>query len=108
MFDKHVPHVSCKIYIKCKKTLVTVYEFMIIFWIFIFSLDYVAEIYKLFLESGKDTLASAFQALSNITPSPMDTMLEKQPRDEAIVKMKQRREFIVKDIPATAEGKICW
>ena len=36
----------------------------------------------------------------------MDTMLEKQPRDEAIVKMKQRREFIVKDIPATAEGKI--
>ena len=89
MFDKHVPYISCKIYINVQKTLVTVYEFMIIFWIFIFWLDYVAEIYE-------------------FAPSPMDTMLEKQPRDEAIVKMKQRREFIVKDIPATAEGKICW
>ena len=61
-----------------------------------------------FCNLWKNTLASAFQALSDIAPSLMDTMLEKQPRDEAIVKMKNRREFIVKDIPATAEGKICW
>lgn len=67
-------------------------------------LDYVDEVYKVFLDSNEETLDNASKALVDMTPAPMDTMLEKQPRGEAIAKMKQRKELVVVDVPPTAEG----
>ena len=40
------------------------------------------------------------------TPLPMNTMLEKQPRDEAISKKQDRESMVVADIPPTNPCKI--
>jgi hypothetical protein len=37
-----------------------------------------------------------------MTPAPMNTMLEKQPRNEAIKKMIERKEMVVANVPPTA------
>ena len=41
-----------------------------------------------------------------MTPKPMNVMLNKQPRDEAIKKRNERRAMVVKDVPPTATGMI--
>lgn len=41
-----------------------------------------------------------------MTPTPMDTMLEnKQSKEEALAKRQQRSKMVVKDVPATTQGK---
>ncbi len=40
--------------------------------------------------------------LVDMTPDPMNSMLEKQPRNEAIKKMLDRKEMVVTNIPPTA------
>jgi len=42
-----------------------------------------------------------------MVPPPMNTMLDKQPREEAIRKQKERSSMVSKDVPPTAAGTCC-
>ena len=73
-------------------------------YIYFALLDYVDEIYTTFLNSGGETLKHAYKALVDMTPARMNTMLEKQSRDDAIAKMQQRKGTVTVDVPPTAPG----
>lgn len=51
-------------------------------------------------------LEQAIKELSDLTPPPMNTMLEKQPRSEAIIKKKARESMPFVDVPPTNPGNI--
>lgn len=72
-----------------------------------YILGYVQEIYETFLDAQKEgNLKKEYEKLKKMTPEPMNAMLNKQPRDEAIKKRKERRAMVVKDVPPTATGVI--
>jgi len=50
------------------------------------NVDYVEEIYQTYLQSTKEELSAAAITLQEMTPAPTNSMLEKQPREEAIDK----------------------
>ena len=78
--------------------LVSVYEFFV---------DYVEEIFQTYLKASKDDLDDAASKLKRMVPAPMNSMLDKQPRGDAIKKMEKRRSMAVADIPPTIPG-ICY
>ena len=63
---------------------------------------YVDEIYQTMLNAGEEKLEEATQELVKMAPPPMDRMLVKQSREEAIQKMSQRKEMVVANVPPTA------
>ena len=63
--------------------------------------DYVEEIFQTYLNSSKDELNDAVRKLGDMAPAPMNTMLEKQPRQEAIEKRAKRAKMVVEDVPPT-------
>ena len=63
--------------------------------------DYVEEIFQTCLSSSKDELNDAARKLKEITPEPMNAMLDKQPREEAIQKKVKRAKLVVEDVPPT-------
>ena len=68
-------------------------------------LDYVDEIFTTICLSIKaKTLKKAREELKTVTPAPMNTMLEKQPKFEAIKKREDRRQMQVKDVPPSIPG----
>ena len=54
------------------------------------------------LSAESDEMETAYKELVDMTPDPMNSMLEKQPRNEAIKKMLDRKEMVVTNIPPTA------
>ena len=68
--------------------------------------EYVEEIFQEYLSSTKDELEEAARKLKNMTPAPMNTMLQKQPREEAIEKRIKRAKMIAEDVPPTTPGKL--
>ena len=61
-------------------------------------LDYVDEIFSTICFSIKtNALKKAREELKTMTPVPMNTMLEKQPKSEAKRKTEDRRQMQVKD-----------
>ena len=61
--------------------------------------DYVDEIFTKICSSIKTkTLKKAREELKTMTPPPMNTMLEKQPKSEAIKKREDRRQMQVTDV----------
>ena len=50
----------------------------------------------------KELLKKESKYLKEMMPQPMNTMLVKQPRDEAIKKRSERKAMVVKDVPPTA------
>ena len=77
-------------------------------WQIIFMLEgYVHEVWETLLGAmkKKDILENEKKMIKEITPAPMNTMLAKEPRDEAIKKCEERKKMITKDVPPTA-GKI--
>ena len=69
-------------------------------------LDYVNEIFSTICLSIKTkALKKAREELKAMTPAAMNTMLEKQPKSEAIKKREERRQMQVKDIPSSIPGK---
>lgn len=62
------------------------------------------EIFQTFLNASKEEMVNAAAMLSEKTPAPMNTMLEKQSRDEAIKKKEERSQMVVKDVPPTTPG----
>ncbi|XP_067026104.1 ribosomal L1 domain-containing protein 1-like [Acropora muricata] len=63
--------------------------------------EYVEEIFQEYLSSSKDELEEAARKLKNMNPAPMNTMLQKQPREEAIEKRIKRSKMVVEDVPPT-------
>ena len=62
---------------------------------------YVEEIYQTYLQSTKEELSAAAMTLKEMAPSPMNSMLDKQPREEAIEKRAKRMKMTVEDVPPT-------
>ena len=65
------------------------------------NFDYVEEIFNCMLGADEKKLDAARDALVKMTPAPMNTMLEKQPKEEAIQKHFQRKEKDVINVPPT-------
>jgi len=57
------------------------------------------EIFQTFLNASKEEMVNAAAMLSEKTPAPMNTMLEKQSRDEAIKKKEERSQMVEKMSP---------
>ena len=70
-----------------------------------FTLDYVAEIFQTYLKASKGDLRDAAQKLKEKSPAPMNEMLQKEPRYEALRKREERGKMIVRDVPPTTPGK---
>ena len=82
---------------------------MAIFYIFndyIFPLlaAYVQHIYDMFMASSRDELKNAAAKLKEMSPKPMDTMLEKQSKTEALKKRLERSQIVTKDVPPNTPG----
>ena len=56
------------------------------------------------MKASKDNLKDAATKLQEKTPAPMNTMLEKQPRAEALQKRAERSKMVTKDVPPTTLG----
>lgn len=56
------------------------------------------------MNASKDELEDASTKLREKTPAAMNTMLEKQPRAEALLKRQQRSKMVEKDVPPTTPG----
>ena len=63
---------------------------------------YVEEIYQTYLESTKKELDTAAMQLKEMAPAPMNLMLDKQPREEAIEKRARRMKMTVEDVAPTS------
>lgn len=71
------------------------------------SADYVEDVYQAFLVAEqREQLKDAMQELHDMNPPPMNTMLEKQSREEAIQKRTERKEKTVQDVPPTTPGNV--
>ena len=64
-----------------------------------FPLDYVEDIFQTFLTSTKDELKGASDKLKDITPSPMNTMLEKESKSTAVQKKMERSKKNTENVP---------
>ncbi|XP_068747225.1 uncharacterized protein [Montipora capricornis] len=71
------------------------------------NFDYVGELFQFFLALSKQQLRETCNELQTMVPPPMNTMLDKQPREEAIRKQKERSSMVSKDVPPTAAGTCC-
>lgn len=66
--------------------------------------DYVEDIYQTFINASKDELHEAATKLKDSIPAPMNTMFEKQPREEALQKRAERSKMVTRDVPPTTPG----
>lgn len=63
------------------------------------------DIYQTYLIAHEiKKLKAAIGELGDMSPAPMNTMLERQSRDEALIKRTQRKGKAVKDVPPTTPG----
>ena len=60
--------------------------------------------FQTFLSATKDDLKKASISLKQSTPVAMNTMLAKQPKEEAIKKREERKKMVVKNVPPTTPG----
>ena len=51
-------------------------------------------------------LQEAIDELTSMTPEPMNAMLEKQPKQDAVQKLLDRRALVNMSVPSTAPGII--
>lgn len=66
--------------------------------------DYVEDIFQTFLQMTDEEQKGARKKLQELTPAPMDTMLRKQPREEALQKREKRLKMTTKEVPPTTSG----
>ena len=66
-------------------------------------LDYVEDIYQTLLEAMNTTncLGSAVRELKEMTPLPMNTMLDKETRESALDSRQKRKKMVPKNVPPT-------
>ena len=71
------------------------------------SADYVEDVYQAFLVAEqREQLGDAMQELHDMNPPPMNTMLEKQSRDDAVQKRTEKKGKTVQDVPPTTPGNV--
>lgn len=72
-----------------------------------FIAEYIDGMYDTLVEliHSPDILQNTISELKSITPSFMNTMLEKQSRDEAVKKRAAREALVVVNVPPTIPGK---
>lgn len=70
------------------------------------NFDYVEELYQFYLKSSKEDLASAVDELKEMTPQPMLSMFEKQPKEAAVQKRSERKRMVTKEVPPTVEAPV--
>lgn len=59
--------------------------------------------YDTFIKASKEKkLKEAVNQLNAMTPAPMNTMLEKQSKEEAVAVWKKRKSMVVQEVPGTA------
>ena len=69
-------------------------------------IDYVEDIYQTLLEAHeKDLLEAVIKELAEITPTPMNTMVEKQTKEDALAKKKRLESMVNVNVPPTTPGK---
>ena len=67
---------------------------------------YVDDIFETLVKAMKaNSLQQAIEKLTELTPPPMHTMLDKQPRSDAIAKKKARDSMTYEEVPPTTPGK---
>ena len=66
--------------------------------------EYLQQIYDTFFATTSEEMKNAAQKLKNITPPPMNSMLEKQSKTDAIAKRLARSNMEVMDVPPTTPG----
>jgi hypothetical protein len=97
--DEQIPRLKC----------IILYYILIIhifIFIIILILDYVSEIFGtigICIKTKK--LKKAREDLKKMTPPPMNSMLEKQPRSEVLKKREDRKQMKVRDVPPSIPGK---
>lgn len=66
-------------------------------------LDYVEDVYQTLLEAMNTTncLGSAVRELKEMTPLPMNTMLDKETRESALDSRQKRKKMVPKNVPPT-------
>lgn len=70
--------------------------------------EYVEKIYQTYLQSPKEELKAATIKLQEMTPAPMNSMLEKQPREEALEKRARRMKMTIEDVPPPVNQVHCY
>ena len=72
--------------------------------------DYIEDIYQTLLENIQSPvkLQEALDELTAMTPEPMNTMLEKQPKQVAIQNLLSRRTLVNMSVPPTTPGILFW
>ena len=74
---------------------------------FLLSVGYMEDIFQAFMKASTDDLMAAAKELKDKTPPPMNTMINKQSRGDALAKRRARSEMVTPSIPPTAPG-ICF
>ena len=62
------------------------------------------EIFQTFLAATSEELKGAKDKLKDMTPSPMNTMLEKESKSDAVKKKIDRSKKTVENVPPTTPG----
>ena len=72
--------------------------------LFLFNehLDYVGELFKFYMTLSKQQLQDACNGMTKMVPQPMNSMLDKQPREEDIGKREKRMNIVTTAVPPTA------
>ena len=69
-------------------------------------LGYVEDIFQTFLNASKEELVNAATELKDKTPPPMNVMVEKQSRVEALKKKEARNKMVVQNVPPITPGTV--
>ena len=69
-------------------------------------LGYVEDIFQTFLNASKEELVNAVTELKDKTPPPMNVMVEKQSRVEALKKKEARSKMVVQNVPPPTPGTV--
>ncbi|XP_029210526.2 uncharacterized protein LOC114974462 [Acropora millepora] len=70
------------------------------------NFDYVEELYQFYLSTSKEELAIAVDELKEMTPQPMVSMFDKQPKEAAVQKRSERKRMVTKEVPPTVETPV--
>lgn len=70
----------------------------------VFCLDYVADIYLTLTTTPRAQLKLLAEELKGAVPAPINTMLEKESKEEAITKYQARKEKVTVICPPTCTG----
>lgn len=65
------------------------------------NFDYVEEIFQTFLSASSDDLKRAIATLKELSPLPMNSMLQRESKTDAVKKKTDRSKRVVEDVPPT-------